>query len=419
MEATLYSGSKQTQMKSIIYLPSISNNTIEDTANAYARRYMQSLDKMNPDKTKKYYLEEELRFELDEKLSTPVTSIFEYSSNRDDGKEVCRIYECSYESNLTERFKKTNVLAKMGLILLILISKTGVLLKTLFKRNSLSGKKRLEVFYFFTFLCFVAVSAVLLFPAILTSLTGILSSLVDDKSILSSGFLDNMSPWMTLSYWITTMTALITSVFPKFGSFVSDKATDSLCIDAYLTMGNNKLEITGKLESLIEKVTEEEDYQSLELHGYGFGGIVIIDAFFPYGNSPNFRLGNEVRKIVTIRCPHDFIATYYPDYFKKRGAAKNMVLERWTNIYSEADVLSSDFEFGLNSETEGLVLEEKGIKIDNHTYHVTSVEKLGFWKYLGLFTLKTHQKYWGEGTAANCIYLTMESQFEQSHPILK
>ncbi len=85
---------------------------------------MSSMDKMNPDKTKRYLLEKkELQFGIDGKFSALFTSIFEYKSKKEDGVEVCGIYECFYVDSLTERFRAKNILSKLVLILFILFPK--------------------------------------------------------------------------------------------------------------------------------------------------------------------------------------------------------------------------------------------------------------------------------------------------------
>lgn len=402
-------------MKSIIYLPGLGYSYFNISGHDYAERYMSSLDKMNPDRTKKYYLEKkEFQYGFENRFSTPVTCIFEYCNSKDESVEVCKIYECFYVDSLTEKFKKRNMLYKLVLILLILFTKIWTLVRAIAQKQFLNGKKRLQIFYFFTFLCLIAVFAVLMFPAMLTSFMGALNQLFDDDSILLDQILDNMASWVTFSYWVTTAMAFLATVVPEFRNFISNIATEFLCIDSYLTMGNSKLDIIGKLESLVERVSEEDDYDGLEVHGYGFGCIVLIDSIFPFGNRPKYRLNSEITNIVTIGCPHDFISTYYPDYFKNRCIPEKMALKQWSNIYSEVDILSSNFRMDNDDHGGHFKLSDKSVSIKNILFDVINVEKLGFWNHLGLIGLKAHQMFWGKGTdSSNCLSLLMENELQQ------
>nr|WP_299340112.1 hypothetical protein [Allomuricauda sp.] len=403
-------------MKSIIYLPGIGGKNHNDSAHEYAKRYLYAMDRAGSDKSKKYNLEEDqLYFGLADFFKAPVTSIFEHGLEDDDeGVEVCRIYECSYDEDLTKKFEKKNVFRKLILVLIILFSKTWVLLKVIFKRNSLSGKKKLEIVYFLAFMFLIAAFALILFPTAVTSLTDIFTKTLPSDSALSKEIAEKIAPWTKYTHWIIAGLTLFTAIIPKFKKNISKKATDFLCIDSYLTMGNSKLELMGKVESLVEKILEEDNCDSLEIHSYGFGGIVLIDCLFPYGNKSNYRLSNEVKQIVTIRCPYHIISTYYPNYFKKRNIQKNMALERWFNIFSETDILSSNFETAINKDKDFLKMSEMELPIKNLSYEIINTEKLGFWKYLRLLSFKTHQTYWGESTmTSNCLYLIMEKTLEE------
>ncbi len=397
-------------MKSIIYLPGLGYSHFNISGHDYAERYMSSMNKVNPDRKKKYYLEKkEYNYGYKNKFSTTVTSIFEYSSSKDKSVEVCKVYECFYTDNLTESFKRRNILSKLLRILFILAKKTWTLVETIVKKQYLNGRKRLQIFYFFTFLCLIAVFGLLMFPALVTSFIGALNQVIKNDSNLLDRILYNISPWVTFSNWITTAMAFLATFFPKFRNFVSNIATEFLCIDSYLTMGNGKLDITGELESLVEKVSEEDNYDSLELHGYGFGCVVIIDSIFPFGNRATYRLNTEITNIITIGCPHDFISTYYQGYFKKRVIPEKMALKQWSNIYSEVDVLSSNFRMDSDNHDGHFEVLDKRVPIKNVLFDVINVEKLGFWDHLGIIGLRAHQMFWGKGTdSSNCLGLVIE-----------
>ncbi len=402
-------------MKSIIYLPSLGYSYFDISGYNYAERYMSSMDKMNPDKAKRYYLQKkELQFGLDGKFSAPFTSIFEYTSTKEDGVEVCKIYECFYVDSLTEKFKEKNILSKLVLILLILFAKTWILILAIVKGKFLNAKKRLEIFYFFTFLCLIAIFALFMFPAMLTSFLGALDQLFDDDSIFLDNVLRNMAPWVTFSYWVTTATAFLATIFPNFRSAISNIATEFLCIDSYLAMGNGKLDIIGKLECLIEEVSETDDCSSFEIHGYGFGSIIMMDTMFPFCREGTYRLKNEITGMVTIGCPHDFISTYYPNYFTNRTIPKKIALTHWFNIYAEPDILSSNFNLKKRQEDGLLGLMDDKIAISNLPFNAINRTKFGFLSHLGLAGLKAHQMFWGKNAeSSNCLNLILNSRISE------
>jgi hypothetical protein len=78
-----------------------------------------------------------------------------------------------------------------------------------------------------------------------------LKQVIDNEFFQLNSSAINLNPWVSFSYWVTTVTALLTTVIPNFRSFISNVATKFLCLDYYLTISDNKLEIIGKLESLI------------------------------------------------------------------------------------------------------------------------------------------------------------------------
>ena len=131
---------------------------------------------------------------------------------------------------------------------------------------------------------------------------------------------------------IISVTAVTLIFFPKFKDYVSDIATEFICLDYFLNVSEKKLDIIGKLETLIEKISENKEHDVIELHGHSFGCILILDLLYPYGSTPVVRVQNEIRTIVTIGCPYDVINAYYPHYFKNRIAHKNISLHKWYNV---------------------------------------------------------------------------------------
>lgn len=394
-------------MKIIIYLPGLGYDFFDISGFNYAERYMSSLDKMNPKKEVKYLLEKkEMMYGFMDKIPSQVTSIFEYENDVQEKTETHRIYEFYYADSLTEKFKNRNIIGKLVLMLFTLLSKSFTFLKTFALSQNLNLKKRLESLYFFTILGIVASYAIILFPALVTSISGVL-----EKIFINENLEDYIECIINTSYFISTITAFVTTMSPGFRIFVSNVATEFLCLDYYLTLSDNKLEIIGKLESLVERIAENEDYESLELHGYSFGSIILMDSIFPYGNKPALRLTKEVDKIVTIGCPHDFICTFYPDYFKDREYLTESSLKKWLNIYSDIDILSSNFRADDKKQDGKFKLSNSNIEVKNIFFNIINPESLNFWSHLGVIGIKAHKLFWGKGVdSSSCLNMIVDKE---------
>ncbi len=393
-------------MKIIIYLPGLGYDFFEISGFNYAERYMSSLDKMNPKKEVKYLLEKkELMYGYMSNIPSQVTSIFEYENDLQDKKETHRIYEFYYADSLTEKFKNRNIIVKLIMMLFTLLSKSFTFLKTFALSQNLNFKKRLESLYFFTILGIIAIYAIILFPAILASFTSLLGK------IANLDLEDSLVFWYNLSYLISTLTAIVTTTSPDFRKFISNTATEFLCLDYYITLSDNKLEIIGKLESLVEKIAEDEDYDNIELHGYSFGSIILMDSIFPYGNAPALRLTKEVDKIVTIGCPHDFICTFYPDYFKDREYITESSLKKWLNIYSDIDILSSNFRADDKKEDGKFKLTNSNFQVKNIFFNIINPDSLNFWSHLGIIGIRAHKLFWGKGVdSSSCLNMVVNEK---------
>lgn len=135
--------------------------------------------------------------------------------------------------------------------------------------------------------------------------------------------------------------------FIKFNlkSALEKSAPTLACTSDYLGLGARRKAMVGELSRLINYLDEKKKdgftYRNVHLMGYSFGSIVAIDALFPQEAAPN-RRQQRIHTLITIGCPFDFIRTYWADYFNRRyGSAEKP--QRWINVYTEADVLGSNF----------------------------------------------------------------------------
>lgn len=193
----------------------------------------------------------------------------------------------------------------------------------------------------------------------------------------------------------------------------------------YLSFADRRAEITGEVDDFIEGLVESgPGYPRFAVMGYSFGSIVALDVFCPPDGVRARRL-DHVDTLITIGSPHDFILTYWADYFANRDPGHRLPAT-WLNIYSPTDVLSSQFEktssgrpdassgglensFGrpgllARGPTEELVFRE----------HSTS-EELTLWSLLCLRGLRAHSLYWSpdDQRDRNCFHLIAPRLFPE------
>jgi hypothetical protein len=91
--------------------------------------------------------------------------------------------------------------------------------------------------------------------------------------------------------------------------------------------------------------------------------------------------------LVTIGCPEKTVRTFWPEHFKNRDTS-NPIPKFWFNVYSDTDVLSSDFKGTLLSRHPKLL-------------HHGGKQKLNGLEVLLLQGMAAHTKYWSKGNGSS------------------
>lgn len=172
-------------------------------------------------------------------------------------------------------------------------------------------------------------------------------------------------------------------------------ATEYLAAHQYLSIGDRRLLMMGKLSRLIEVIAEEDKDTEIEVHCYSFGSVLAIDAIFPYESEPSTRIKNNITKLVTIGCPFDFIEIYWSNYFSDRKYT-NLSLRSWHNINSDLDVLSTKFSGFPVKQNKFIKSKEFWEKLGNIdiTYNMVNPRQVSYIQMLLFYGLKAHQMYW-------------------------
>ncbi|HSR54088.1 MAG TPA: hypothetical protein VLV83_24940 [Acidobacteriota bacterium] len=135
---------------------------------------------------------------------------------------------------------------------------------------------------------------------------------------------------------------------------------------------------------------------------------------------------------MTIGCPFDFIRTYWPDYFEGRKSLEDTIPKLWVNIYSAADVLSSDFldqpagtwrRKAADSQPQpteaGVGLGDSQIRRPDKNLlygRPTPLGQYGTLDKLSFVGFRMHKYYW-EGDSTGC-YLNIVRELYRRDPAL-
>ena len=392
-------------MKAIIYLPGIGYNYFNISSELYAYRYTSALDKSNQDKFKKYTIKHsKFKYGKDDRYNSNISSIIEYSDKDNRRKIISRIYEFEYSEDLTKRFNEKNIFIRAILLFTVLIKKLPKFFQVFFlRKTTLSLLQKAQVIYFGIIFMFIALLGILTLPSLISYLLELVNTALAAWTNGNSPRIDVYIP-ETLYQLVISATAVVLVFFPRFKTSISEIATEFVCLDYFLSVSENKLDIIGKLETLVERISESEEYDSIELHGHNFGCILILDLIYPYGYTPVVRVQKEIKNIVTIGCPYDFIKVYYPHYFENRANYPTLEVKHWYNIYSEIDVFSSNFRYDSKSAPAEISLTQDGIMPENLFFNIVNPKSFGLWSYIILLGIRVHRMFWGcDPDSVNCL----------------
>lgn len=362
---------------------------MEQTVKAYAQRMMKAIDEQNSNSSYKYRIESSEKEYDEEGNITDVISVFE--SNGDSETEVYRFYEFKYGKFLTSKFQESNILYRFSSLLFVLIARLLSVIKSIFSfKDEINKKSKVQALYFTIIYIGLAIYLFLLIPSIL----GIIAGVISDVEIINFSIKIPDKVENAINVIISLFSAFML-LTPNSKNIFSAMAVEYFAANQYLSIGDRRLIIMGKLNRLIEVISEEENNVEIEIHSYSFGTVLAIDAIFPYESEPNTRIKNTIVKLITIGCPFDFIEIYWTNYFANRKYS-NLSLKSWKNISSDLDVLSSKFD-GFPKKQQKFIdstafWENLG-KIDI-TYNMVNPSQVSYLQMLMFYGLKAHQMYW-------------------------
>jgi hypothetical protein len=386
------------QRIAIVFIPGMGENWVEQSVAGIAARLAQALDGEAP-KGRRFSVEFDVREEsFATNLRTAACTI-----SRDDGSgEVpyVDVYKLDAVRTLRARFEDWSFLAKaLFPLAFVFLYLRGVL--TAFRKRA--GKTRRERYQLLFAILVLALLTFYVFLLAFAILKTAFPHLIDEIPIRATQ--GAVVALTALGLWKS-----------NYVSAAAQGAVGYICVIAYLGFGERRDQLVGQFAALIDYIREKKDvqYHRIDVISYSFGTIVALDALFPTGTRD--RRFSEVKALVTVGCPFDFIRTYWPTYFEGRMATAD-VPQNWLNVYSPIDILASNFradgetgpaEVGIPTAGDTEVHIRKPTNINyGGSRSVTDVSPLEFMTFMGL---RSHSLYWAR---------THESELTVFSPIVK
>lgn len=395
-------------------------------------------------------------------------------SRKDKGhpslKAFLDIYRFDYDDHLTGSYQNENLLIKTFRLLLIIIrdikkiiSATFLILSSMLYRVLIvsapawlkknirkeidahewvknkveyrevkSWNELLQILYALFILCL----SILYFILLILAIYDVVDRLLKSQPSLGISIPEiKNSQIFTIAFIVSS---LIEGFIPDLKMIFTKLATGYIAIMEYLTLGLNRNLITGNLSQLIESVAEE-GYKNVYLVSYSFGTVIALDSLFPFDHPPTKRY-QKIHTLVTIGCPFDLIRLFWKHYFTRRNRLGSTP-QRWINVYSPLDILSSNFrDDDLRStqtqHTLELYCEECEKQQNNHEYyehtctksHMLMPENIIYSSGLSrkntslldwflLVGVRSHTMYWDRKFQGehNCFDLIIPSIYEQNN----
>jgi hypothetical protein len=319
-----------------IYISGLGQSANKESVEKYAARYIKELEYSTIGIN--YYTKVEKIYYNDDQSSLAVR-IYQHSKEQlksDKDTLLYSFYDFEYNELLIQKFQKKNLLFKNLALLLLVIRKLPRLIISLFKKKSYT--KGGQTFYMFLIFLIMSVAVLLILPSILT----LLYPLKCDGIKTVCNINNTISFFKTLSNYTLPITSLAIIFIPESSTLLTKVAAEFSTIDNYIQYGEQAQIIQGNLDALIEYIVEKEENPTIHLHTYSFGSIIALDALFPLGTEPSENILNNIKLLITVGAPYEFINNYYPNFYTDRIDKMSQKIE-WINVYSTMDAFASNF----------------------------------------------------------------------------
>jgi len=259
--------------------------------------------------------------------------------------------------------------------------------------NKTAYTKGGQTFYVFFLFLAMALSVVFIIPSLFGFVDGTNLSFI--KKHLNTDLIDLLKNLREFSTDILPITSLAIIFIPESSTLLTKVAAEFTTIDNYIQYGEQAQIIQGNLDALIEYIVENEENPTIHLHTYSFGSIIALDSLFPIGTEPCNNILNNIKLLITVGAPYEFIDNYYPNFYTDRTDKMSEKIE-WINVYSTMDAFASNFRKDNKvGEAKYGIMGKKEVPI-NLNYEIARREKYNLFSFLTLKHITMHQSYWDD-----------------------
>jgi hypothetical protein len=378
-------------MPTAIYISGLGRSTNKESVEKYAARYIKELEYSTSGIN--YYTKVEKIYYNDDQSSLAVRIYQHHKEEQKSDKDtvIYTFYDFEYNELLNQKFQNKNLLFKNIALLLLVIRKLPRLITSLFKKKTYT--KGGQTFYMFLLFLVMALSVLLIFPSLLRFIDG--KSLAFIKEHLYMWQIDMLRFLRDFSQITLPLTSLAIIFIPESSTLLTKVAAEFTTIDNYIQYGEQAQIIQGNLDALIEYIVENEEKPKIHLHTYSFGSVIALDTLFPLGNEPSANIQNNIKLLITVGAPYEFINNYYPNFYTDRTDKMSEKIE-WINVYSTMDAFASNFRKDNKvGEAKYGIMGRKEVPI-NLNYEIARREKYNLFSFLTLKHISMHQSYWDD-----------------------
>ncbi len=396
-------------MEAIIYLPGLGTRLFDQTLESFAYRLKKALDINDSDAANHYEVEfRKVNFGKDNRQESNIATI--YTLNGGKRTDIYELFELEYGKNLVDKFENKNIIVRAFLLFAAIILKIPELLFQFIRALLPGGKKKKSTLSLKDVFQFTYAAGLLLMISIfgITLIVSLISYLPDLLTANNIPLPESVNRYILMfrdfinAKFVILFSTLIMLFMPNVKNFLGILATEYVCTIYYLNFGERRQDIIGKLEELAEYIAESRNIKKLDIYSVSFGSIIACDALFPQDGTTSQRLAG-VSTLVTIGSPIDFINVYWPRYFSNR-AKSNVRLQKWYNVYSMSDILSSNFRYDDKIGEAEYSISEDLLLPTNIPYNIVNTQHNYVLALLFLGGLRANQLYWDDEVySASCL----------------
>jgi hypothetical protein len=389
-----------------IYISGLGQSTTKESVEKYAARYIKELEYSTSGIN--YYTKVEKIYYNDDQSSLAVR-IFQHPKEQPKSQKdtlLYSFYDFEYNELLNQKFQNKNLLFKNLALLLLVIRKFPRVIMSL--SNKTAFTKGGQTFYMFFLFLMMAFAVLFLLPSML--------SLINEIEFFKTYHLELKLSWFTtLSKFTIPITTFLILFIPESSMLLTRVAAEFTTIDNYIQYGEQSQIIQGNFDALVEYIVENEENPTIHLHTYSFGSIIALDALFPIGNEPCTNIQNNIKLLITVGAPYEFIDSYYPNFYSERTDKMSQQIE-WINVYSTLDAFASNFRKDNKSGKAQFGIKGKKEVPFNLNYEIARREKYNLFSFLTLKHITMHKSYWDDSKSGqSCTRLIFNKMKELNY----